>query len=661
MSTNVGKIRLRNLAELQQIQVEKDETDDVMVVTISSGDENKTPEKPKKAGIKRASSTAKKKSTDETKKVVATNTAIKRTVKKEPLPGQMRIDSFFKSSSKSYKVELSSEHSPIKMKARKGCKRLFDEESTTKGTIPKTSVLSSDIENKRETVKKRTLPQRKSKAKCSTSPAAIIDLCSDESESDQSIRARPIPIDKLKDCQLNPLPIVNIPNLEVQGSNDAGARSKENGPKERKRKRCPSYKIVEDTTFVVDGFQFGDIPNATHYFLSHYHADHYVGLTRKFAHPLYMSPITAKLVRTFIPIDNQYMHEIDVGESITLNEVEITALDANHCPGAIMLMFKFTTGKCILHTGDFRATFEMESLPIFWNEPRIDVLYLDTTYLSKNYDFCLQSDSIDRICTAVRQFHEKNADKRILHVCGSYLIGKEKVWLALVEEFRLRVWTEPHRRKAIDCLDWPELQLSLCDDPLEANLHVINMGKISYPSLDQYFKTFEGHYDMLIGIRPSGWEKNSKPSYGKRISVIGVEYSEHSSYKELERFVRFLKPNKVISTVPVGKDLCVTGTVPTNWYKYEGCGSMLSTSYQPSITTFLETSKRSFPALANTSSDMSVSPLKNESTINTANNEDLFEAKQITEDSANVNVPAAHHLPAKRITSDASSDLLSLI
>ncbi|TDG47579.1 hypothetical protein AWZ03_006018 [Drosophila navojoa] len=455
--------------------------------------------------------------------------------------------------------------------------------------------------------------------------------------------------------------LIGLGKMEVQGSNDAGARSKENGPKERKRKRCPSYKIVEDTTFVVDGFQFGDIPNATHYFLSHYHADHYVGLTRKFAHPLYMSPITAKLVRTFIPIDNQYMHEIDVGESITLNEVEITALDANHCPGAIMLMFKFTTGKCILHTGDFRATFEMESLPIFWNEPRIDVLYLDTTYLSKNYDFCLQSDSIDRICTAVRQFHEKNADKRILHVCGSYLIGKEKVWLALVEEFRLRVWTEPHRRKAIDCLDWPELQLSLCDDPLEANLHVINMGKISYPSLDQYFKTFEGHYDMLIGIRPSGWEKNSKPSYGKRISVIGVEYSEHSSYKELERFVRFLKPNKVISTVPVGKDLCVTGTVPTNWYKYEGCGSMLSTSYQPSITTFLETSKRSFPALANTSSDMSVSPLKNESTINTANNEDLFEAKQITEDSANVNVPAAHHLPAKRITSDASSDLLSLI
>lgn len=166
---------------------------------------------------------------------------------------------------------------------------------------------------------------------------------------------------------------------------------------------------------------------------------------------------------------------------------------------------------------------------------------------------------------------------------------------------------------------------------------------------------------MLLGIRPSGWEKNSKPSFGKRISVIGVEYSEHSSYKELERFVRFLKPNKVISTVPVGKDLCVTGTVPTNWYKYEGCGRMISTSYQPSITTFLETSKSSLPALANTSEEMSVSPLKNMSIMNTANNEDPFEEKQLTEDSVNVKASVANHLPAKRITSDASSDMLSLI
>jgi len=146
-----------------------------------------------------------------------------------------------------------------------------------------------------------------------------------------------------------------------------------------------------------------------------------------------------------------------------------------------MLLFKLSTGKCILHTGDFRANFEMESDPIFWNNPNIDILYLDTTYLSNSYDFCHQTESIDRLCYLVREFHKKHANKRVLYVCGAYLIGKEKVWLTLAEEFSLSIWTEPHRRKAIDCLDWPELQLRMCESPYDANLHVISMGKISYP------------------------------------------------------------------------------------------------------------------------------------------------------------------------------------
>lgn len=62
----------------------------------------------------------------------------------------------------------------------------------------------------------------------------------------------------------------------------------------RKVKPCPPYKIIEDTTFAVDAFQFGYIENVTHYFLTHFHADHYIGLTKSFAMPIYMSPITGE-------------------------------------------------------------------------------------------------------------------------------------------------------------------------------------------------------------------------------------------------------------------------------------------------------------------------------------------------------------------------------
>lgn len=78
---------------------------------------------------------------------------------------------------------------------------------------------------------------------------------------------------------------------------------------------------------------------------------------------------------------------------------------------------------------------------------------------------------------------------------------------------------------------------------------------------------FDGAFSRVLGIRPSGWEKKSAKVNSKSvINVVGVQYSEHSSYNELERFVRFLQPKTVISTVPFNsKNVSKTPQVPSSW------------------------------------------------------------------------------------------------
>lgn len=92
---------------------------------------------------------------------------------------------------------------------------------------------------------------------------------------------------------------------------------------------CPHYKIVNGTTFAVDAFRYGTIDGVTSYFLSHFHSDHYVGLTKKFAHPLYMSRVTANLVRKILKVDERYIHQIELNVPVMVDDVEVTALDAN--------------------------------------------------------------------------------------------------------------------------------------------------------------------------------------------------------------------------------------------------------------------------------------------------------------------------------------------
>lgn len=146
-----------------------------------------------------------------------------------------------------------------------------------------------------------------------------------------------------------------------------------------------------------------------------------------------------------------------------------------------MFLFKLKTGKCILHTGDFRASAEMEEYPEFWNN-KIDTIYLDTTYLSSKYEFHIQSDVISTVINTCADFINQSTDAsaKNLIICGAYKVGKEKVWLRIAQEFQYKVWIDDERRKVMECIQNQEILNVLTRCATDASIHVLPLGHVSY-------------------------------------------------------------------------------------------------------------------------------------------------------------------------------------
>ena len=335
-----------------------------------------------------------------------------------------------------------------------------------------------------------------------------------------------------------------------------------------KQRVCPFYKKIPETPFAVDAFSYGNVPGISHYFLSHFHYDHYGGMTKHWNQPVICSQITAKLILLKIRMDQSHLRILHLNDAVVIENVEVTLLDANHCPGSVMFLFKLpNNGKVVLHTGDFRACPEMEEYPDLWNN-KIDKLYLDTTYCKPEYDFPNQTEVIATTVELVKS-HLRQYPKTLICV-GSYTIGKERIFIAIAKELDARIWGSSDKIRVLKTLSDPLIDEKLTKEAASAQIHVVEMFKVKkkdalLQQLEQ-LKKLGSRYEYILGIVPTGWthEKGASSTnltnmviknLKQNVFQLNVPYSEHSSYGELQRFVNFLKlgsADKILATVNVG-------------------------------------------------------------------------------------------------------------
>ncbi|KAJ0173120.1 hypothetical protein K1T71_011296 [Dendrolimus kikuchii] len=290
----------------------------------------------------------------------------------------------------------------------------------------------------------------------------------------------------------------------------------------------PHHKIVAGTHFAVDAFSYGEIPNVNHYFLTHFHSDHYSGLKKSFKKMLFCTKITSDLCVSRLGVNQKCIQIIKVNETVRVEEVEVTALEANHSP-------------FLAHSvRDRNASDHKETYPRAYCNPR--------------YDFPTQDQSLEMALHILRQKKltlEKVGKKlsSVLIICGTYTIGKEKFFLNMARHLKCSVWACPEKDRVLQMVDGRSFSHA---PPQSCQLHVVPIRDLTHEKLRSYLDSLQGAFSEVVAFKPSGWENGKNPSVEKEsVTIHGIPYSEHSSFSEMIRFVKFLKPKQVIPTVDI--------------------------------------------------------------------------------------------------------------
>ncbi|KAE9984313.1 hypothetical protein BLS_002627 [Venturia inaequalis] len=387
---------------------------------------------------------------------------------------------------------------------------------------------------------------------------------------------------------------------EAAWKSAAAAEAKSRG-KPAYERTCPFYKIIPGFSIAVDAFRYGAVEGSKAYFLSHFHSDHYIGLTSTWCHgPIYCSRVTGNLVRQQLRVDPKWVVDLEFEEEREIpgtDGAHVTMISANHCPGSSLFLFEKALNKNkpekvqrVLHCGDFRACQAHLEHPLLrpdvqckisgkMKEQKIDVCYLDTTYLNPKYAFPPQKEVISacsEMCVSLNSsapnltepteaMKREQASKgmtdflqgvpkikkeedlalpgldrcgRLLVIVGTYSIGKERICVGIAKALKSKIYAPAGKQRICKCLEDPELDALLTKDPREAQVHMTPLFEIRAETLDEYLNDYRDSFSRIVGFRPSGW--NYRPPGSRFIDsppvstvLYGQNWKSNYTIKEL--------------------------------------------------------------------------------------------------------------------------------
>ncbi|XP_020536811.1 DNA ligase 6 isoform X2 [Jatropha curcas] len=332
----------------------------------------------------------------------------------------------------------------------------------------------------------------------------------------------------------------------------------------------PSSKVIPNTRFLVDAFRYATSSTVT-YFLSHFHSDHYTGLSSNWCQGLiFCSPTTANLLTQVLKIPSQFVFPLPLREPVIIDGSEVTLIDANHCPGAVLFLFKVpgknqASFKMYIHTGDFRYCGSMQEDSLLSQFFGCDTVFLDTTYCDPKFVFPSQEESIDYIVGVIDRIGEKymGQERTVLFLVATYVVGKERILLEIARRCKRKVHVDGRKMEVLRVLGHGESGM-FTEDETESDVHVVGWNVLgeTWPYFRPNFVKMkeimvERRYSKVVGFVPTGWtyeathKKNFPVRSKETFEIHLVPYSEHSNYDELMGFVKFLRPKRVIPTVGV--------------------------------------------------------------------------------------------------------------